>query len=77
MPAKRNSATSNTPTPKLLREWRGQPVDYRCLHPPGPQLVHQRIELSYANNYLYGAGQYAVDNLGQPLYTSSHGSTWN
>jgi len=71
-----NSATINTPTPKFYANGAANLLTTDASTRLARSWFTNESNYTYAGDYLYGAGQNSVyNNAGQPLYTSSHGST--
>ncbi|MDR3481425.1 MAG: TonB-dependent receptor [Burkholderiaceae bacterium] len=71
-----NGATIYTPTPTHYANGAVNPLTTDASTRLARSWFTNESNYSYANSYLYGGGQNAVNNnAGQPLYTSSHGSS--
>ncbi|HXA48404.1 MAG TPA: TonB-dependent receptor plug domain-containing protein, partial [Burkholderiaceae bacterium] len=71
-----NGATIYTPTPTHYGNGAVNPLSTDASTRLARSWFTNEAGYSYANQYLYGAGQFAVDyNAQQPLYTSSHGAS--
>jgi iron complex outermembrane receptor protein len=71
-----NSRTINTPTPTLWANGTANPLTTDAATRLARAWFTQNPSYSYANTYLYGAGQNAVDlDYQHPLYTGSDGAS--